>query len=92
MLDVKNRPKVTDAMNELESFHRFLVDRLAQGESMLTPEECLELWRAQNPSDDDSETEAQAIREAIDDMRAGDAGQALQEFLTEFRTRKRIPS
>ncbi len=79
-------------MNELESFHRFLGDQLAHGDSMLTPEECLELWRAQNPSDREFEIEAQAIGEAIDDMRAGDAGQPLQEFLTEFRAQKRIPS
>ncbi len=79
-------------MNELESFHRFLGDQLAQGESMLTPEECLELWRAQNPSDDDLDAEAQAIREAIEDMRAGDVGRPLPEFLTDFRARKRIPS
>jgi hypothetical protein len=79
-------------MNELESFHRFLGDQLAHGDSMLTPEECLELWRTQNPSDEERGVEAQAIREAIDDMRAGDAGRPLQEFLTEFRARKRIPS
>jgi hypothetical protein len=59
---------------------------------MLSPEECLELWRAQNPSEDQFEAEAQAIREAIDDMRAGDVGQPLREFLMEFRAQKRIPS
>jgi hypothetical protein len=79
-------------MNELESFHRFLGDQLAHGDSMLSPEECLELWRAQNPSEDQFEAEAQAIREAIDDMRAGDVGQPLREFLMEFRAQKRIPS
>jgi hypothetical protein len=88
----KTWPEVTDAMNELESFHRFLGDQLAHGESMLTPEECLELWRAQNPPDDDLEAEAQAIGEAIEDMRAGDLGQPLPEFLADFRARKSIPS
>jgi hypothetical protein len=92
MVDVRNRPRVADVMNELESFHRFLGDQLAHGDSMLTPEECLELWRAQNLSDDEREAEAQAVREAIDDMRAGDAGQPLQEFLAEFRARKNILS
>jgi hypothetical protein len=79
-------------MNELESFHRFLGDQLAHHDSTLTPEECLELWRAQNPSAEGFETEAQAIQEAIDDMKAGDPGQPLQPFLTEFRARKSIPS
>jgi hypothetical protein len=79
-------------MNELESFHRFLGDQLARGDSTLSPEECLKLWRAQNPSEDAFEAEAQAIREAIDDMRAGDVGQPLQEFLLEFRAQRSIPS
>lgn len=79
-------------MNELESFHRFLGDQLARGGSMPTPEECLDLWRAQRVSEDglDAEAEAEAIREAIEDMRAGDVGQPLREFLDEFRGRKKI--
>jgi hypothetical protein len=79
-------------MSELESFHRFLGDRLAHGELALTPEECLDLWRAQNPSEEDIEADTLAIREALDDMQAGDRGQPLQEFLTEFRARKRLSS
>lgn len=76
-------------MSELESFHRFLVDRLSHGDSMLSPEECLDLWRAQNPPEHESESDVEAIREAIDDMRAGDVGQPLQEFLAGFRAGRR---
>ena len=79
-------------MNELESFHRFLTDQLSRGDSTLSPEECLDLWRAGNPPEGDSEIDAQAIREAIDDMRAGDTGQPLQEFLSEFRAGKSLSS
>jgi hypothetical protein len=79
-------------MSELESFHRFLGDQLVHGESTLTPEECLELWRAQNPPDEAVEADTRAVREALDDMEAGDQGLPLREFLTEFRARKRIPS
>ena len=79
-------------MNELESFHRFLADQLSYGDSMLSPEECLDLWRAQNPPEHESEAEVEAIREAIDDMRAGDAGQPLREFLAELRAGRRTSS
>jgi hypothetical protein len=79
-------------MSELESFHRFLGDQLALGGSALTPEECLELWREQNAPDEEVEVDTQAIREAIEDMEAGDRGQPLKEFLAEFRGAKRIPS
>ena len=79
-------------MSELESFHRFLGDQLSHGGSTLTPEECLELSREQNPPDDEVEADTDAIREALDDMEAGDRGQPLQAFLAEFRAKKRIPS
>jgi hypothetical protein len=79
-------------MSELESFHRFLGDQRVHGESTLTPEECLELWRIQNPPDETVEADILAVREALDDMDAGDQGQPLQAFLTEFRAGKLIPS
>jgi hypothetical protein len=85
-------PKVANAMSELESFHHFLGTQLANGDPALTPEECLDLWRAQHPPDEELEAGRQMIQEALDDMKAGDHGQLLQEFLTEFRTTRRLPS
>jgi hypothetical protein len=88
-VDLDIVPRVANAMNELESFHRFLADQLSHGDSLLSPEDCLDLWRAQNPLECELETEVQAIQEAIDQMKAGDAGQPLQEFLSEFRAGNR---
>ena len=34
----------------------------------------------------------EAIREAIDDMKAGDAGQPLQDFIADFRNGRRTSS
>ncbi|MHB1560868.1 MAG: hypothetical protein ACYC61_25725 [Isosphaeraceae bacterium] len=87
--DTETSPEVVKVMNELESFHRFLADQLSPGDSMLSPEECLDLWRARNPPEHPSEAEVEAIREAIDDMRAGDAGQPVREFLGGFREGER---
>ena len=47
-------PKVANAMSELESFHNFLGTQLATGDSALSPEECLDLWRAQHPPDEEA--------------------------------------
>ncbi len=79
-------------MNELDSFHRFLGEQLASEGPALTPEECLALWRAQHPLDDELSASTRAIREALDDMEAGDTGQPLDIFLSEFRTDRRLPS
>jgi hypothetical protein len=79
-------------MGERESFRRSLADRLSLGDSTLSPEECPDLWRAQEPSEHEPEAGAPAIREAIDDMRAGDAGRPLPGFLSGFRTGRSISS
>ncbi len=79
-------------MNELKSFHRFLGDQLADEGSSLTPEECLDLWRAQHPLDEELSASTRAIQEALDDMKAGDIGQPLEAFLAEFRSRQRLSS
>ncbi|MBI4606151.1 MAG: hypothetical protein HY721_29645 [Planctomycetes bacterium] len=73
---------------ELIRFHRFISDRLGQGAGDLSPEEALDLWRAENPSPDEHAEAVAALREAIADMKAGDSGQPLEEFDREFRERR----
>jgi hypothetical protein len=81
--------RAIEVMNELEAFHRFLGDQLANGDAALTPEECVDLWRAQNPAYDELYSDVQAVKEALDDMEAGDHGIPLQDFLSEVRGKKR---
>jgi hypothetical protein len=76
-------------MNELEAFHHFVGDQIANSGPALTPEECLDLWRAQNPCEEELRLGVEAIQEAINDMQAGDSGQSLEEFLAEFREKRR---
>jgi hypothetical protein len=77
---------------ELEAFHRFLGEQLANGGSCLTPEECLERWRAQHPAPEQLRESVQAVRDALADMEAGDVGQPLDTFLAEFRQRSKARS
>ena len=76
-------------MNELEAFHRFLGDQLANGDAALTPEECVDLWRTRNPAANDLHSDVLAIKEALEDMAAGDHGIPLEDFLSEVRGEKR---
>jgi hypothetical protein len=75
----------SDPIPELEAFHRFLGEQLANGGRALTPEECLELWRAQHPAGEQLRASVRAVQEALADMEAGDAGEPLAQFLAEFR-------
>ena len=78
-------------MNELEAFHQFIADTLANGGVSLTPEECVDLWRAQNPGEEELRAGGAAIEEALADMEGGDLGAPFSDFMAEFRARKRLP-
>ena len=70
---------------DLASFHRFISIRLETGDPAMTPEEALDLWRAENPSRAEFEETTGALRAAIREMESGDAGVALDDFDREFR-------
>ena len=76
--------------NELANFHHFVAERLERGERELSPEQALDLWRAEHPDRDKFDDTVEALREAIADMEAGDTGIPLDKFDREFRTRHNI--
>ena len=82
-------PHMTE--NDLTSFHRFIAIRVEAGDTSLSPEEALDLWRAENPPPKDIEENTAALAEALRDMEAGDHGIPLEEFDREFRSRRNIP-
>ncbi len=82
-------PQIHD--NGLVSFHRFIAISLEAGDSSLTPEEALDLWRAQNPLPKDLEETKVALDEALRDMESGDRGVPLEQFDREFRNQRNIP-
>ena len=80
----------TDANSELFQFHQFVGEQLVTGPPWLSPEEALEAWRLQNRTSEEFEEDAQAIREALADMDAGDTGRPWKEFDCEFRKRHKL--
>jgi hypothetical protein len=82
-------PVAANPTPELEAFHQFLGEQLASGGSSLSPEECLELRRAQNPTGEQLSESVQALQEALDDMEASDVGQPLELFLAGVRQRNK---
>lgn len=55
--------------SDFERFQRFVADQVAHG-AELTPEDCLELWRAEHPSARELAESVAAIGEALDQIRA----------------------
>jgi len=54
-------------------------------------DECLELWDIETQSATDREETVQAVRESLDDMRAGDTGIPASEFLAQARRKYNLP-
>lgn len=78
----------TQHNDELARFHDFLGRQLGSESRQLSPEEALDLWRAEHPEAGELRESVQAVKEALDDMDAGDTGESFDEFMRELRQRR----
>jgi hypothetical protein len=89
MSEVSN--EISTGMGELAVFHRFIGDRLKEGQINLSPEEVLDLWRDEHPDSEDFADTVEALREAIEDLEAGAQTRPFEEFDRVFRAQHNIP-
>ena len=82
----------TQSANDLDAFHRFVGDKVRDGNESSSPEEVLDEWRILYPNPSDCESVAAEIQEAIDDLDRGEVGVPFDEFDREFRTRRNLPA
>lgn len=75
----------TDPSSELFQFHLFIGQQL-RSDGELSPEETLDLWRAEHPREVTDDL-VLAAEEAIEDLRNGDRGVPHEQFLAELRQR-----
>jgi len=75
---------------ELQSFYQFAEQRLQNGRCDLSLDDMYGEWRACNPTSDELETNVLAVRAALRDLDAGEKGQPINEFITEFERRNGI--
>jgi hypothetical protein len=76
---------------DLASFTQFAKQRLGTGDADLSLEELFDLWRFENPSDEDYAGNSAAIAGAIADFKNGDRGRPAGQLSRELRTRLGIP-
>lgn len=79
---------MTGIPSELETFHRFVGDQLAEGAD-LTPEECLRVWRLEHPAGDELDASVAAVKRALDQAQRGQ-GKTVDDFDRDFRARHGI--
>jgi hypothetical protein len=75
---------------ELQSFYRYAEQRLHNGGSELSLQDLFEEWRASNPTPEELHTNVLAVRAALRDLDAGEKGQSIEGFVTEFERRNGI--
>jgi hypothetical protein len=81
----------TQALDELRDFHRYLGEKLSNGQVNWSPEEALDEWRRLHPESLASTEDTLAIQEALSDLANGDRGISFEEFDRDFRKRHNLP-
>ena len=77
----------TQHINDLRDFHRFVGEKVQNGEASQSPEDVLDEWRVLHPNPEMVEGDIAAIQEAIDYIQKGDVGIDFEAFDREFRAR-----
>jgi hypothetical protein len=77
---------------DAEAFHQFLGAQLQLGVRDKSPEELLAQWRAEHPSLDEVRESIAALKEALADMEAGDAGRPASDVIADLRQKYDLPS
>jgi hypothetical protein len=77
---------------ELQEFALFIQAKLHAGETKLSPEEVLDEWRDEHPSEEELKENVQAIQVALDQMAAGENGISGDESVRRLRERAGIPT
>jgi hypothetical protein len=74
MIEEAKRSKTmsVDLDPELARFNRFVAERIGAGNGDMSPEEALDLWRAENPAEDERAETVRALSEALEELQAGD--------------------
>jgi hypothetical protein len=80
----------TSCETDLLEFVEFAQAQLANGGANLTPEEVLDLWRADHPSAHELADSVAAIQRALDQASRGE-GASWEEFDSLFRERHQVP-
>ena len=73
------------AEHDLDSFSSFARQKINSGQRELSIDELFDLWRAENPSDEQFAENVAAIQASIQDFRNGERGTVVGEHSAQLR-------
>lgn len=74
-----------DLPGELDAFRQFIAEQVHRGHSDLSPEQCLQSWRAEHPSVEELNESTAVLTQAIKEMKTGDRGTPVRDAIDELR-------
>lgn len=77
--------------DQLESFYHFANNELSANRSDLTLDQIYQTWRLENPTPEEQADVHIAIRQGIEDIKAG-RGRPAEEVMEEMREKYNIPA
>jgi hypothetical protein len=82
---------VTSLTNELQEFHRFVAEKLANGGAGLSPEEVVDEWRILHPNADELTEGAALLRQALAEADRGEFVPA-ERIIADIREKRNLPN
>jgi hypothetical protein len=86
----EHQKMATERADDLQAFRSFIDKQLADGAAP-TLGEALARWEFENATDEERVASVRAVREALDDMRAGDTGIPANEAIAALRRKHDLP-
>jgi hypothetical protein len=81
----------TSLTNELQEFHRFVAEKLANGGTGLSPEAVVDEWRILHPNPDELAEGAALLRQALAEADGGDFMTSAQ-VIADIRKKLNLPN
>lgn len=72
-------------IEELNRFHSFAEEKLANGGAELTFEDLVEMWSFENPSPQRRHEDLLAVKASLRDLDNGDRGEPVEDVIREMR-------
>jgi hypothetical protein len=80
----------TSLTNELQEFHRFVAEKLANGGAGLSPEEVVDEWRILHPNPEELTESAAVLRQALAEADRG-AHAPVDRVIADIRQKFNLP-
>lgn len=78
---------MSTSIEELDHFREFAEQKITNGHADWSLQQLVDLWKFENPSQEQLAADVQAVKEALHDLDNGEVGISHEEFMQELRAK-----